>query len=51
MMKVKLRELQLPGPVPYQTTTDPDLKALQNYHEQRPDGSDGEREEEDAKKP
>ena len=42
MMMVKLRELQPPEPVLHPTTTDPDEKAVEDYHEQHPEGSDEE---------
>ena len=42
MMKVKWRELQPPEPVLYPTNEDPDEKAVQDYHEQHPEGSDEE---------
>ena len=42
MMKVKLRELQPPEPVLHPTNEDPDEKAVQDYHEQHPEGSDEE---------
>ena len=42
MMKSKLRELRPPEPVLHPTNEDPDEKAVQDYHEQHPEGSDEE---------
>ena len=42
MMKVKLRDLQPPEPVFHPIHEDPDEKAVQDYHEQHPEGSDEE---------